>query len=149
MILRWMLNVRVIALLVAIAIPVLLFTGIVSVRMEDGRPKVTFNRQRAAEVREKTVNKVKEIRREHSGDKTPIADFASDIGLNRQETAGERFQETVGEMGDTFGEQFENLSDNVGENFEQARQFDFGSEEKKSGFHPFQKIKEKTEKWRR
>ena len=125
---------RAIALLIVVIVPILFATGVISVRFENGRPKVTFNAQRAVEVREDAVDKVQDIRRSHGRHDTPVADFAENLGVGTN---------------DSFGERVDNFTENVGDSFEQDRGIGFVEPEQSSGFHPFAKLKEQTDKLRR
>jgi hypothetical protein len=125
---------RWVALLTVAAVSLLFATGVVSVRMENGRPKVTFNAKRAAEVREDVSDKAQDFRKEHVGRDTPVADFASDLGIGKKETVGDK----VGDM-----------AEGISEKFEQVGIIDRGGEEEKPGFRPFAKFKDKVDTLRR
>lgn len=57
---------RLIALLIVLLLPVLYATGVVSIEWRDGRPRLSFDRQRAAEVKMETAEKIHELRDEKS-----------------------------------------------------------------------------------
>lgn len=69
--LRAMATNRVVASLIVMSLPVLLATGVVSLEWKDGMPSLSFNRQRAQEVRREAAEKVQEYRAEHGG--APVA----------------------------------------------------------------------------
>ncbi len=58
---------RMVALLIVVSIPVLLSTGMVTVQWENGRPRLSINRQRTAEVREEATEQLEEFRESHGG----------------------------------------------------------------------------------
>lgn len=65
--LRKTLGNRLVAMLIVFAIPVLLIMGVVSVEWEDGRPRLSFNRERAAEVRENAAEEIDDLRNDKPG----------------------------------------------------------------------------------
>lgn len=53
--------------LIVLVVPILFLTGVVSVEWTDGRPHISFNRERAAEVREETAEKIEHFREGETG----------------------------------------------------------------------------------
>ena len=70
---------RMMALLIVVLVPVLLATGIVSVSWENGRPRVSFNRERAAEAKQAVAEEVQSLSADHRG----RANGAPFLGKNR------------------------------------------------------------------
>jgi hypothetical protein len=148
---------RLVALLIIAVVPILFATGIVSVRMENGRPKLTFNQHRAAEVRENAVDRAQDFHDDHSGRNTPVADFASDLGIGKEDTVAERFEDAVGDgfgdsvsgFSESVGDRLGDMNEGISENVEQVRHIEFGGEPEKSGFRPFADLKEKATSLRR
>lgn len=52
---------RVGSLLLILAVPLLVATGLLTVTWEDGRPKLKLNRERAAEIEHEAVEKIEEF----------------------------------------------------------------------------------------
>lgn len=61
---------RMVAGLIAVFLPLLLITGVVSVSWENGRPRVSFNQQKAAEVREEAVDRIDDLRDERTASRS-------------------------------------------------------------------------------
>jgi hypothetical protein len=57
---RAILRTRFVSSLVLIATPVLLITGILQIQWQDGRPRLSLDRQRAAEVRDDAIGEAKQ-----------------------------------------------------------------------------------------
>ncbi|MHB8973967.1 MAG: hypothetical protein ACYC4N_26325 [Pirellulaceae bacterium] len=71
---RKLLGGRLAALLIVMAIPVLFATGVVSLKWEEGRPRLSFNEQRAAQVEQEAVQKVQTLSKKYADrDKTTLA----------------------------------------------------------------------------
>jgi hypothetical protein len=62
-----MLGARWIAALIVIAVPVLFVTGVLTLDWEGGRPKVSINRQKAAEVKQELSQDVQALRSQRQG----------------------------------------------------------------------------------
>jgi hypothetical protein len=87
---------RLVAGLIVLIVPILFVTGIVNVEFENGRPHVSFNKQRAKEVKHNVAEKIQDIR----GDEKTLGSQASaalgklvghqesGFGSNRQEVQG-------------------------------------------------------------
>ena len=56
---------RIVSLLIVALIPVLIGTGMVTVRWENGRPKLSINRERTAEVRQEAAERVEDFKESH------------------------------------------------------------------------------------
>ena len=87
---RKLLGGRFAALLIVAAIPVLFATGVVSLKWEEGRPRLLFNQQRAAQVEQEAVQKVQTLSKKYADrDKTTLAipslsDAQQDSSLGQQ-----------------------------------------------------------------
>ncbi len=107
---------RVIASLIVLSVPVLLATGVVSVNWESGRPKLSINRRKAAEVEEKAAEKIQELREERSGDRPGVAGLVPHFGSQQNSRSGfaevwrpdegfaEKVEERVEELKDHFSD---------------------------------------------
>ena len=56
---------RIVASLIVVLIPVLIGTGMITVQWENGRPRLSINRERTAEVREEATEQIEEFRENH------------------------------------------------------------------------------------
>ena len=81
--LRKVLGGRLVALLIVVAVPLLLATGVVSVKWENGRPKISVNQQRAAQVKEAVRHEVDHLANEYGPDARPGQSFAPSFGLQQ------------------------------------------------------------------
>jgi hypothetical protein len=86
---------RVVALLIVLCVPVLFATGLVSVRWENGRPRVEINRQRADQVKQEAVQKIQEL----SDRRTPTVNIPPLLDRQSTESMGERAEELKNELG--------------------------------------------------
>lgn len=59
---RKLLGFKIVAGLIVLAVPVLFATGMLKVEWQNGRPKLSFNKERTAEIRENAAEKVEDIR---------------------------------------------------------------------------------------
>lgn len=109
---------RFIALLVVLTLPVLYATGVVSFEWRNGRPSMSFNRQRAAEVKANAAEKIQDLRgQQEQGQAGPLG-IVSDwegatlprVSINRQQEEGlearvaERVEEVRGYVGEDRGQ---------------------------------------------
>ena len=135
---RKMLGGRIAALLIVVAIPVLFATGIVSVTWEGGRPRLQFNQQRAAQVKQEAAKEVKSMTQKYTDrDKTTLSiPFTS--GDKQDSSLGQQVQELGKEISE-FSEQTLSLPPAPA-----APQT--GS---KSEFQPLSRLKGKLEDWRK
>ena len=100
------------------SILLMLYTGVISVGWENGRPRVSFNRQKAAQLEKQATERVEDFRDEHlAGDKKqPLLPR-----FGAQEESGAGF---------TFGNQTdERPLEQLGEQAEAAKDW-FGKESK-------------------
>jgi hypothetical protein len=145
---------RIGALLIVLAVPILLATGIVTVQWENGRPKVSVNRERAAEVRQEAAERIEDFRDEHDHERPAIADYVPQLGERESQPTGftadlqrdvEGFEHRVTQR---FDEARHNLvgDDNRGWNIGSVGQ---PVEPSKQAFQPFQNVREKIEDLRR
>ncbi len=74
---RRALQVRLVAMLVVLALPVLLWSGIVTINTEGGIPRLSINREKAVEVEQRLVAEVQEYRSEHAPSDGRFAPFAA------------------------------------------------------------------------
>ena len=74
------------ALLIVASVPLLLASGVVSVHSENGRPKLSFNRQRAMEVEEAAAEHIEEIRDKRQNDRPDLPGLLPRLG--REEKSG-------------------------------------------------------------
>ena len=51
---------RHVALLIVVCVPILFATGILSIRWENGRPQISINRQKAAEVKQEAAERIQD-----------------------------------------------------------------------------------------
>lgn len=86
---------RVVALLIVLCVPVLFATGLVSVRWENGRPRVEINRQRADQVKQEAVQKIQEL----SDRRTPTVSIPPLLDRQSTESMGGRAEELKNELG--------------------------------------------------
>jgi hypothetical protein len=61
---------RIVALLIVVSTPVLIGTGMITVKWENGRPRISINRERTTEIREEAKEQIEEYRESH-GDGQP------------------------------------------------------------------------------
>lgn len=146
---------RIGALLIVIVVPILFATGIVSVKWENGRPKVSFNRERAAEVKQEAAQKIDTLKKEHDGDRPALADYVPHFGEqeeNRSEFAAD-LQRNVDGSEHRVAERYDEVKDNLVR--DDNRGWNIGppegqpSEPGKQAFQPFQGVREKIEDLRR
>jgi hypothetical protein len=146
---RKVLGTRIVALLIILSIPLLIATGILTVQWKDGRPKVSLDRERAAEVRQEVTKKVEAYREQRQGEDRAVSDFVSN--LRGQETVRPDFsanwQQPEG-GGERVTEQFDDFKEGVVQQSEQAwsnvstavRQEE---NEAKQAFRPFSQLKDR------
>lgn len=79
---------RLIALLIVVCVPILFATGILSVRWENGRPKFSVNRQRAAEVKQEAVERIEKVK-----GRAPKVSIPSQLGGQSTEPMRERAED--------------------------------------------------------
>ncbi len=65
---RSVLGHRIIALLVVLALPILYMLGVVSIDWQNGRPHLSVDREKAAEVKEKASERIHEIQEQRDRD---------------------------------------------------------------------------------
>jgi hypothetical protein len=65
---RSVLGHRIVALLVVLALPILYMLGVVSIDWQNGRPHVSVDREKAAEVKEKASERIHEIQEQRGRD---------------------------------------------------------------------------------
>ncbi len=75
---------RLVALLIVIAIPMLLVTGVVSVKWEGGRPKLSFDRERASEIKEEVGERVEDLRDEHDHEEGLLGGIEARLGVEHE-----------------------------------------------------------------
>jgi hypothetical protein len=152
---RKVLSSRVGALLVVIIVPVLFATGIASVKWENGRPKVSFNKERAVEVEQKAAQRIEAIREDREGDRPAIADYLPRFGEPERQSsgfAGEIKREVQG-FEHRVAERYDEVRDNVvGDDSQGWHIGPVGGQPNNEGkkvFQPFQGVREKIEDLRR
>lgn len=101
--LRNFLTNRLVALLIVLVLPVLLAAGIVSIDWENGRPRLSFDRQKASEVKQNATEKIQELRSERNLEQDGI------LGILPQDHAEKHSGFTLdlqpnGEFGNRFAE---------------------------------------------
>ena len=146
---RKMLGTRVFALLIILAIPVLIASGIVTVQWKDGRPDVSINRERAAEVKQEVTEKVESFRDQRHEDRPAVSDLVPHLGSQENAPSGfpADWQRTEG-YGERVTERFDNFKDGVVQQSEQAwsnvstavRQEE---DEAKQAFRPLSRLKDR------
>jgi hypothetical protein len=83
---------RIVALLIVVLTPVLIGTGMISVQWENGRPRISINRERTTEIREEAKEQIEEYRESHGdGQQGVLADW------QHEEELGERVAEQIDE----------------------------------------------------
>ena len=83
-----MLGGRLVALLIVLCVPVLYATGIVTVKWENGRPRMSINQQRATQVKEQAVDRMEEMK----GDRTPTVSIPPLMNRKSKESVSERIE---------------------------------------------------------
>ena len=83
---------RVVALLIVLCVPVLYATGLVSVKWENGRPRIEINPQRAAEVKQETVEQLQALKDHHSDGRTPTLSIPPRLDRQSSESMGEQLE---------------------------------------------------------
>lgn len=83
---------RHVALLIVLCVPVLLATGLVSVRWENGRPRIEINPQRAAQVKQETVEQVQALKDRHSDVRAPTMSIPPLLDQQSAESMGDRIE---------------------------------------------------------
>jgi hypothetical protein len=152
---RKILSSRIGALLVVIVIPVLFATGIISVQWENGRPKVSFNRERAVEVEQKAAQRIEAIKEERDGDRPALADYVPHFGERKEEPTGfaTDIQRDVQGFEHRVAERYDEVKDNVvGDNQQGWQIGPVGGQPDSQGkqpFQPFQGVRDKLEDLRR
>ena len=146
---------RIGALLIIVAIPVLIGSGIVSVKWENGRPKVSINRERAAAVKQEAAQRIEAFRENRNGDRPAAADYVPHLGAReeRQSTFTADVQHDVDEFGQRVSDRFGAVkNDLVGDG---DRQWNIGpvgvqpDNENKQAFQPFHGLRDKIDDMRR
>jgi hypothetical protein len=110
---------RIIALLIVIVTPILFATGVVSVKWENGRPRISFNQKRAAEVRKETANKIEAVREEVGHDPGVLEGVLSDIGGTKKSNFMAELQPTPN-FGDTLSDGVKQVRESIGGTEEQG-----------------------------
>ena len=119
---RRLLGTRIVALLIILSIPVLLATGIVTVQWKEGRPKLSMDRQRAAEVKGTVTDQIQSLKNEYSYDDRSISDFLSRFGSgggSQPDSSASR--QPAGRMDHRVAEPFNRFQNGFGEQEEQGR----------------------------
>lgn len=76
---------RIISLFIVILIPVLIGTGMVTIRWENGRPRFSVNRERTAEARQEATEKLEEFRENHGDNRrAALADHVPQLGAQAE-----------------------------------------------------------------
>jgi len=137
---RKLLGGRFAALLIVVAIPVLFATGVVSLKWEEGRPRLQFNQQRAAQVEQQAVQKVQTLSKKYADqDKTTLS--IPSLSDAQQDSS--------------LGQQVQDLADGVS----QLSQQDWSLQPSPGGptpgtdsnseFRPLSRLKDKVDDWRK
>lgn len=141
---------RIVALLIVVSIPVLIGTGMVTIQWENGRPKLSINRERTAEVREEVTGQLEEFRENHGDDRrSALVDYAPRLGAQDDRQQGllanwqsddpfeERVTEQLGEVKDRLVE-----DDNQAWNTKPTK--DQQTTKDKQAFRPFRDVSQKV-----
>ncbi len=83
---------RIIALLIVLCVPVLYATGIVSVKWENGRPRISINQQRTAEVKQEAVEQIQEMKDGHGVGHAPTVSIPPFMNRQSSESMGDRIE---------------------------------------------------------
>jgi hypothetical protein len=137
---RKLLGGRVVALLIVLAIPVLFATHVVSLKWEEGLPRLQFNQQRAAQVKQEAVQEIQTLGKKYA---------------DRDESTRTITPLSGGRQYSSLGEQVQKLEDGVRQLSEQEGSLQPGTGESepekrsKPEFRPLSRLKDKVEDWRR
>ncbi len=83
---------RIIALLIVLCLPVLYATGIVSVKWENGRPRISINQQHATEVKQDAVEKIQEMKHDHGDGRAPTVNIPPLMNRQSSKSMGGRIE---------------------------------------------------------
>jgi hypothetical protein len=128
---------RIVALLIVVSTPVLIGTGMITVKWENGRPRISINRERTTEIREEAKEQIEEYRESH-GDGQPgvLADW------QHEEELGERVAEQIDEAKEKWaGDDNRGWGNSTPKNPQ--------SNHEKQAFRPFQGVGQKIKDLRR
>jgi hypothetical protein len=146
---------RIGALLLVLAIPVLLASGIVTVQWQNGRPKLSVNQERAAEVKEDAKERLDEFRNEHDRERPVMADYVPHLGEgdDSRTNFAANLQQNVGEFQHAVSERFDHSQYSPpaddGSGWGIGPVVGQPSEPGKQAFQPFHNVREKIEELRR
>jgi hypothetical protein len=144
---RKVLGSRGLALLILLSVPVLALTGIISVQWTEGRPELSIDRERAAEVRQEVREGIQSLRDRRIDDRTGAADVVprfgaeenawTDHSMDWQQTPD--VEERVAERFDTLRDGIADQSTEAWSRISTAVQLD---EEANQPFRPFSGLRE-------
>lgn len=102
---------RIASLLIVLTIPVLLATGVVSITWMNGRPSLSVDKQRAAEVKSNAAERLEQVADGLAEDQPDLANRMPRLGIQRDTRSG---------LGDTVGQRVEQLKDKFDEDLQQT-----------------------------
>jgi hypothetical protein len=80
---------RIIAAVIVLSLPVLLATGVVSVKWENGRPRLSSNQQKSAEIKREAAEEIEKLQAEDRGGIPSLVPHFGDKETSRSEVAAE------------------------------------------------------------
>ena len=83
---------RIVASLIELCIPVLYASGIVSVKWEDGRPRISINQQRATQVKQEAVEQIQELKHDYGDGRAPTVNIPPLMNRQSSESIGDRIE---------------------------------------------------------
>ena len=102
---------RIASLLIVLTIPVLLTTGVVSINWVNGRPRLSVDEQRAAEVKSSAAETLEQVADELAEDQPDLANRVKRLGIQEDTRSG---------LGDTVGQRVEQLKDKFDKDLQQT-----------------------------
>lgn len=81
---------RLVALLIVLGIPVAFATGIVSLKWENGRPRIEFNQRRAAEVKQEATDQIQALKDHRADDRAPLVNIPPLVDPKPTKSLGKR-----------------------------------------------------------
>lgn len=142
---------RIIASLIMLAVPLLLFSGVVSVDFRNGRPHFSFNKDKAAQVEQRARARLEDFREDQSPSlatntteavKSFVGQQKSNLGF--QETASSGISENIGKHIDSIRQaDLTNAIPGVMPDFN-----DLKPAEPEESNNPFSKLKKRFDRFR-
>ena len=100
---------RIVALLIVVGAALLLATGTLQVKWENGRPSISINKQRAAEIKQQAVTKVKQLEDLRADRQTPRVSIPPLGGRESAESVGQRIDGLKDKVDKNLEEGWQNL----------------------------------------